>query len=118
MAVSSGYVSDTFTKDRLTLNLGLRFDHQTGTDTPSTTEANSFIPNLLPTLDYAGGAGNVSWNDFSPRLGLTYALDDARHTDPARLLRALRGPDLLRRLQLAEPAGPVLPRIRLERRQP
>ena len=80
VAVSSGYVSDTFTKNRLTLNLGLRFDHQTGTDLPSTTEANSFIPNVLPTLDYAGGAGKVSWNDFSPRLGLTYALDDGRHT--------------------------------------
>jgi len=80
VAVTSGYVSDSFTKSRLTLNLGLRFDHQTGTDKPSTTEANSFIPNLLPTLDYAGGAGTVSWNDFSPRLGLTYALDDARHT--------------------------------------
>jgi hypothetical protein len=77
---TSGYVSDTFTKNRLTLNLGLRFDHQYATDTPSTVEGSTFIPNSLPTLDYAGGAGQVTWNDLSPRLGFTYALDDARHT--------------------------------------
>ena len=77
---TSGYVSDTFTKNRLTLNLGLRFDHQFATDTPSTVEGSSFIPNLLPTLDYAGGAGQVTWNDFSPRVGFTYALDESRHT--------------------------------------
>jgi carboxypeptidase family protein/TonB-dependent receptor-like protein len=76
----SVYASDTFTKDRLTLNLGLRFDHQTGTDLPSTTPASAFIPNLLPALDYGGGSANISWNDFSPRIGLTYALDDARRT--------------------------------------
>src|SRR5439155_10465777 len=29
---------------------------------------------------YAGGAGKVTWNDLSPRVGLTYALDDSRHT--------------------------------------
>ena len=78
--VTSGYVSDTFTKNRLTLNLGLRFDHQLGTDTASTVEGSSFIPNLLPSIDYAGGAGKVTWNDFSPRVGFTYALDDSRRT--------------------------------------
>jgi hypothetical protein len=77
---TSGYVSDSFTKNRLTLNLGLRFDHQMGTDTASTVEGSPFIPNLLPTIDYAGGAGKVTWNDFSPRVGFTYALDDSRRT--------------------------------------
>jgi len=77
---TSAYLSDTFTKNRLTLNLGLRFDHQYATDTPSTVEGSPFIPNSLPTLDYAGGAGQVTWNDFSPRLGFTYALDESRHT--------------------------------------
>jgi hypothetical protein len=78
--VTSGFVSDTFTKNRLTLNLGLRFDHQLGTDTASTVEGSPFIPNLLPSIDYAGGAGKVTWNDFSPRVGFTYALDDSRRT--------------------------------------
>src|SRR6185369_1795447 len=45
---SSAYVSDTFTKNRLTLNLGLRFDHQLGTDVASTVEGSPFISNLLP----------------------------------------------------------------------
>jgi Carboxypeptidase regulatory-like domain len=77
---TSAYVSDTFTKNRFTLNLGLRFDHQMGTDTASTVEGSTFIPNLLPTIDYAGGAGKVTWNDLSPRVGFTYALDDSRRT--------------------------------------
>ena len=77
---TSAYVSDTYTKNRLTLNLGLRFDHQMGTDTASTVEGSTFIPALLPTIDYAGGAGKVTWNDFSPRVGFTYALDDSRRT--------------------------------------
>ncbi|HEX6739844.1 MAG TPA: TonB-dependent receptor [Vicinamibacteria bacterium] len=76
----SGFLSDTFTKNRLTVNLGLRFDHQTGTDTASTVEGSSFIPDRLPSIDYAGGAGQIKWNDLSPRLGLTYALDESRHT--------------------------------------
>ena len=59
---TSAYVSDTFTKNRLTLNLGLRFDHQMGTDTASTVEGSSFIPSLLPTIDYPGGAGKVTWS--------------------------------------------------------
>jgi hypothetical protein len=78
--ITSGFVSDTFTKDRLTVNLGLRFDRQVGTDTASTVEGSSFIPDRLPSIDYAGGAGRVEWSDFSPRLGLTYALDESRHT--------------------------------------
>ncbi|HUG55146.1 MAG TPA: TonB-dependent receptor [Vicinamibacteria bacterium] len=81
---TSFFVSDTFSRDRLTLNLGLRFDRQVGTDVASMVEGSGFIPNLLPTIDYAGGAGRVEWNDFSPRVGFTYALDDSRNT----LLRA------------------------------
>jgi hypothetical protein len=80
VAVSSGYASDTFTRNRLTLNLGLRFDHQYATDTASTVDGSSFIPNSLPTIDYAGGAGQVTWNDLSPRVGFTYALDESRRT--------------------------------------
>lgn len=78
--VTSAFVSDTFTRDRLTLNLGLRFDRQIGTDVASTVEGSTFLPSQLPSIDYAGGAGRVEWNDFSPRVGITYALDASRNT--------------------------------------
>jgi hypothetical protein len=77
---TSFFVSDTFSRDRLTLNLGLRFDRKVGTDVASTVEGSGFIPNLLPSIDYEGGAGRVEWNDFSPRVGFTYALDESRRT--------------------------------------
>ncbi len=76
----SSWLADSYTRDRLTLNLGLRFDHQTGTDLASTTDASPFIGSRLPALDYAGGAAEIKWNDLSPRVGFTYALDQSRHT--------------------------------------
>jgi len=74
------YLADTYTKDRLTLNLGLRFDHQTGRDTPSSVPGSTLLGSRLPGLDYAGGAANIKWNDLSPRLGFTYALDQSHKT--------------------------------------
>jgi hypothetical protein len=80
----SGYVADTFTKDRLTLNVGLRFDHQHVANKPSTAPANVAFPELLPDLVYDGSGPSISFNDFSPRLGFTWAFDQSRKT----LLRA------------------------------
>jgi hypothetical protein len=76
----TAYVADTFTKDRLTLNLGLRFDHQTAADTPSSVAGSTLLGSRLPGIDYKGGAADIKWNDLSPRLGLTYALDQSRKT--------------------------------------
>ena len=79
-AYISGYVGDTFTKDRLTVTLGLRFDHQTANNKAAVVPSNPFFPNALPGIDYDGSGVGVKWNDLSPRIGLTYALDDARKT--------------------------------------
>src|SRR5712692_883224 len=38
-AYTSGYLGDSYTKDRFTLNAGLRFDRQTGGNRPSSSEA-------------------------------------------------------------------------------
>jgi len=76
----SGYVGDTFTKDRLTLNVGVRFDHQTGSNLPATAPANPLFPELLPALVYDGAGPTITWNDVSPRVGFTYALDASRKT--------------------------------------
>ncbi|PYQ11845.1 MAG: hypothetical protein DMF80_20770 [Acidobacteria bacterium] len=77
---ATGYLADTFSRGRLTLNLGLRFDHQTGDNLPTSVAAHPLIPSELPGLDYPGGGEGVRWNDLSPRAGLTYALDDHRKT--------------------------------------
>jgi Carboxypeptidase regulatory-like domain len=76
----SGWIGDTFTKGQLTLNLGARFDHQKVTNLASSTEANPAFPDLVPGLDFPGGGTGVEWNTISPRVGLTYALNESRKT--------------------------------------
>ena len=74
----SGYVSDTLTISKLTVQVGVRYDYQKG-NSPD---------NVINCCDYGTGtwpqvpmtsltvAGNdpLVWKDFSPRLGVTYSL--------------------------------------------
>jgi hypothetical protein len=80
----SFYVGDTFAKGRLTLDAGVRFDRQTGSALPSTTQSNAAFPDLVPGIQFAGYDAPFSWNTLHPRIGATWALDDSRRT----LLRA------------------------------
>ena len=78
---ASVYLGDVFTKGRLTLNLGARFDKQSAKNLASEAPANSSFPNLLPALKFAGSTeDNISWSDISPRVGMSYALDESRKT--------------------------------------
>jgi len=74
------YAGDTITRDRATIDLGVRFDRQTGSALPSDTQANSAFPNVVPGISFAGYEAPFKWNTISPRAGFTYALDDARKT--------------------------------------
>jgi hypothetical protein len=74
------YVSDTFTRDRATLDVGVRYDRQWGSALASQTTSNIAFPNLVPGIDFAGYRAPFTWNTVSPRIGFTYALDDARKT--------------------------------------
>jgi len=75
------YMGDTFTRDRLTVNLALRWDRYVAFSLPSTAVANEARPDLLPDLEYQGSPGNVvEWNNIVPRLGITYALTEDRKT--------------------------------------
>jgi hypothetical protein len=77
----SGYVGDVLTKDRLTLNLGVRFDAQSAKNLASTIPANKSLPALAPAVNYAGDSDNlVDWKDISPRAGFSYALNESRKT--------------------------------------
>ena len=74
------YVGDTISKGRATIDLGVRYDHQGGRALPSVTAANPAFPTLVPGLNFAGYDAPFTWNNVSPRAGLTYALDEARKT--------------------------------------
>ena len=75
------YLGDLFTKDRFTLNVGVRFDSQSARNLESVAFANETFPDLLPAAEFGGSDGNLQdWNTFSPRMGLSYALDESRRT--------------------------------------
>ncbi len=76
----SGYIGDTFTKDRLTLNVGVRWDRQGGTAVASDVQGNGAFPNLVPGISFLGYDAPFTWNDFSPRAGFTFAVNDSRKT--------------------------------------
>jgi len=77
---TNAYLSDTFTKDRLTLNLGVRYDRQNGRAVGGAIGSNLAFPNLVPGVEFSGYDAPFVWNDVSPRLGATFALDKARKT--------------------------------------
>jgi hypothetical protein len=87
--VQAGYLQDTFTRNRLSLNLGIRWDHQTDEAKPTTVPASPFqgqptmngtVFNFLPAVNFPGAKDGVAWNDFAPRVSLTYDLTgDARN---------------------------------------
>ncbi len=81
---TSGYAQDTLTAGNLTANLGVRYDLQQGHNLAVTAPANPVAPSLLPAFNNPGGPSGFSWSDFTPRIGLTYALGEKHQT----LLRA------------------------------
>jgi hypothetical protein len=74
------YVGDTISKDRLTVEAGLRYDRQAGQALPSDTAANAGFGDLVPGLTFGGYDALFTWKNVSPRAGVSYALDEARKT--------------------------------------
>ena len=68
------HLQDVFTKDNLTVKLALRFDHQTGKNSPSQIQANSVTPGRMPAIDFPGTQSIDAWTTLSPRVGFTYDL--------------------------------------------
>jgi len=77
---TSAYLGDTFTKGRATINAGVRWDRQTGENNSGTAAANPTFPDVVPALSLAVSTPNIDWNDFSPRVSVTYALNESRKT--------------------------------------
>ncbi len=65
------YAGDTWRMNKLTFNLGLRFDHSDTQAKASSAPANAVAPDLVPALSFPGQEG-PSFNNVSPRLGVTY----------------------------------------------
>src|SRR5581483_11525128 len=90
-----GYVTDTISMNRLTLTGGIRFDHHTSSIQPFNTPAvpgfEKFLPSVdtpavpgfekfLPSVDTPAQDNAYDLNNVTPRLGLTYAIDENRKT--------------------------------------
>jgi len=76
-----GFVSDTLTSDRLTVNVGVRYDYGRARNTASNVPANPAYPDILPAVQYAGDQGYpITAGSWQPRVGATYALGEKRKT--------------------------------------
>jgi hypothetical protein len=77
---ASAYLGDTFTKGRATINAGVRYDHQEARVDPTSIQGNPLFPSLVPPITYDGSGPGITWNDFSPRVGVSVALNESRKT--------------------------------------
>jgi hypothetical protein len=74
-------IGDTLTADRLTVNAGVRWDVQKGTNLRSTAPANPVFPELLPEVTFEGDTvPPFDYNDWQPRISASYALGKDRTT--------------------------------------
>ena len=76
----SAFLGDTLTADRLTINVGVRWDKQFGENLPKLIAANPTFPDILPEINYRGSGREFTWEDYQPRVGITYALGARRTT--------------------------------------
>jgi hypothetical protein len=77
---TSLWVGDTISFDRLTLNLGLRWDRGSSSVNPYSQAGNSLLPALLPDLTGQAAEDAIDASAVTPRVGFSYALDEARRT--------------------------------------
>jgi hypothetical protein len=75
----SGFLGDTITRDRLTLNLGVRWDRAIANLQVGSVPANPLSP-LLPALQGQAQDSAAVFQIVTPRIGLTYALGESRRT--------------------------------------
>jgi hypothetical protein len=71
LGTTSFFVTDTWTINRLTLNLGARFDHYNAWLPAQSLPAGRFVP---AAIDYAEVSSVISFTHIVPRFGATYDL--------------------------------------------
>ena len=70
----SFYATDTWRKDRLTLNLGFRVDTASGENQAASTDAPGGFGQFISGVEFAGNDRSDVYTDISPRLGGTFDL--------------------------------------------
>ncbi len=87
----SGYLADTMTIDKLTVNLGVRYDHQVSSNAAVSSPCCRYDTTVWSQVPFtpitSPASSELTWNDFSPRVGLTYAVGTGGKT----LLKASYG---------------------------
>lgn len=76
----SAWLGDTMTFDRATINAGVRFDWQDDGQLSITEAAVPGFEQWLPKITGPAVPKAIKWNSFSPRVGITYALNESRKT--------------------------------------
>ncbi|HZR22663.1 MAG TPA: TonB-dependent receptor [Vicinamibacterales bacterium] len=66
------YAQDSITHNRLTLQLGIRYDRMSDKALAASIAANPLSTQWLPAIAFNGADPGITWNTFSPRLGMTY----------------------------------------------
>ncbi|MDE3154568.1 MAG: TonB-dependent receptor [Acidobacteriota bacterium] len=75
----SAYAGDTISFNRATVNLAVRYDREKGSALQVSDPVNPLAPTVLPAV-VAPAAAGPEWSLVSPRVGITYALDESRKT--------------------------------------
>ena len=70
----TAFAQDTLTHNRLTLQLGVRYDYNHDQALASIVGSNPMFPDWLPGISFTGADPKVAFNNFSPRVGFTYDL--------------------------------------------
>jgi hypothetical protein len=68
----SAYVQDTITHNKLTMQLGLRFDSNHDQALAASVGASPLVPTILPAVAFAGVDPGIIFRNWSPRVGFTY----------------------------------------------
>jgi hypothetical protein len=87
VTTQSFYAGDTIRLGRVTLNAALRFDRSSASMRESAQRAHPTFPELMPAIVAPAEDGLIEFSLLSPRVGLSYALDDTGRT----LMRASYG---------------------------
>ena len=74
MSTHSVFAQDVYTRNKLTLTAGIRWDRQDDQARASSVESNPMIPQWLPGIDFQGADAGVTFSNWSPRLGAAYDL--------------------------------------------
>jgi hypothetical protein len=76
----NAYVGDTISLDRLTINLGARWDRSASSVLEASVPASEAVPALMPALTAPAVKNAIVFNTITPRVGFTYALNESRRT--------------------------------------